>query len=98
MKIQLDTTKKTIKLDESVKLSELVEKLEELLPNGKWKEFSLEQNAITEWTHPIIWKEYYPINWKEYYPIKPYWETPWFSKTTTSSQCELKSGTYNIQL
>lgn len=42
MKIQLDTTNKTIKVEESVKLQELTDALEKLLPNGEWKEFKLE--------------------------------------------------------
>lgn len=41
MKIQLDTTNKTIKLEGEIKLSEMVSTLEKLLPKGLWKEFTL---------------------------------------------------------
>lgn len=53
MKIQLDTTQKTIKIEEQVKLSKLVETLERLLPKGEWKEFTLETNTtISYWSNP----------------------------------------------
>jgi len=59
MKLQLDTTEKTIKLENNVKLSELLKVLDQLLPNKKWTEFTLETNTtIRNWTAPIIIKEY----------------------------------------
>jgi hypothetical protein len=36
MKLQLDTDKKTIKIDESVKLTKLMQVVKKLLPNGEW--------------------------------------------------------------
>lgn len=55
MKIQIDTQAKTIKLEQSAKLSELNELLEKFLPNGEWKEYTLETNTIiNNWAAPII--------------------------------------------
>ena len=50
MRIQLDSEKKTIKIEGNVKLSELVKHLESLLPKdcklGYWKDYELECNTI----------------------------------------------------
>ena len=54
MKLQLDTTAKTIKIEETVNLGEFIEKVEMLLPNGQWKEYKLEVSIINNWTSPII--------------------------------------------
>ena len=55
MKIQLDTENKTIKLGKDVVLSKLIETLEKLLPNGEWKEFTLETHTvIRQWSHPVV--------------------------------------------
>lgn len=75
MKIQLDTTNKTIKVEESVNLQELTDALEKLLPNGEWKQFKLETNTIiTNWGAPIVIRE---RSW-------PYWwNSPWYSTGNT---------------
>jgi len=54
MKIQIDTKAKTIKIEEEVKISELFEMLEKLLPKGEWKKYKLESTVITNWANPII--------------------------------------------
>lgn len=54
MRIQLDTTERTIKLEENVKISELLTILKKILPNGEWKEFILENEVIYDWVRPII--------------------------------------------
>lgn len=103
MKIQLDTEKKTIKLDSNVKLEKLIDTLEKLLPKGEWKKFTLETNTqISYWTNPIIYREY---------PSYPYY--PWYCSTTTgntavgitggiatynSDDVLLQKGTYNIEV
>lgn len=70
MKIQLDTTNKTIKLESDVQLQKLVNTLEKLLPKGEWKSFTLETNTVIErWSNPIIIRE------RPYY--YPYREYPW---------------------
>lgn len=75
MKIQLDTTAKTVKVEESVNLGELINGLKKLLPNNEWKEFKLETGVqIVQWSNPIIYTR--PIYW---------WEQPWYNGTTGSS-------------
>jgi hypothetical protein len=69
MKMRLDTTKKTIKIDENVKLENFIKTLEKLLPEELWKEYTLEANtAIQNWQNPIIVEPYCPKN-PVYYPI-----------------------------
>lgn len=73
MKIQLDTTAKTIKVEESVNLGEFIEALKKLLPKDKWMQFKLEANTtILNWGNPIIIQPY------NYYP----WGQPWIAYGT----------------
>ena len=97
MKIQLDTEKKVIKVEEAVNLGELTETLERLLPNGEWKDFKLETQTQINWTSPIIIKEY-PYN------PKPWWQQPWITYGADSidlksqvTNYSLKSGVFNIE-
>jgi len=71
MKLQLDTTLKTIKVEGTVNLLELTETLERLLPNGVWKTFSLECGVSIVWVNP---QPIYP-SW----PYYPWWHTPTYS-------------------
>lgn len=103
MKIQLDTTSKTIKLEENVKIYSFMNFLKKLLPNNEWKEFTLETNTtISYWSNPVIIKEY----------PRPY-TSPWITWTSNNvnnfranysvkSQFDqgyqLKAGTYNIEV
>ena len=109
MKIQLDTENKTIKLEKEVVLSKLIETLDKLLPDGAWKEFTLETNTVIhQWSHPVVVPSVIP------YPVPPYprpsW--PWYSSTRLDSNLPpagdkgsagmnsnmmLKKGVYNIQ-
>ena len=87
MKIQLDTKNKTIKIENNVKLSELVDTLEKLLPKGLWKEFELQSNVtINNWSSPII---------IERETILP-WKYTWYN-TNNTNYTSLKSGVYNIE-
>lgn len=73
MKIQLDTTSKTIKIEENVLLSKLITTLNGLLPNKEWKKYTLETNTtITHWTAPYIIKEI-PVYPRPYYPSYPWY-------------------------
>jgi len=76
MKFQLDTKDKTIKVEGTVNLEELFEVLKKILPNGEWKQFSLESNTTITWVNPIT-IPYYP-----YYPPLPY---PWWQPSITYS-------------
>ena len=71
MKIQIDTTAKTIKVEEDVNLSELFEALERLLPS-EWKGYKMLSGTIIYWGNPIYVDIYKPV-----YPINPYpvWTT-----------------------
>ena len=95
MKIQLDTTNKTIKLEDRVEFSELIKTLNKLLPKGEWKKFTLETHTvINNWASPVV----FPL-----YPIykSPPREIPWYTATwdgvDKNDRCQLKAGTYNIE-
>jgi hypothetical protein len=96
MKIQLDTKAKTIKVEEKVNLGEFIEAVQRLLPDGVWKEFSLEANTVIHnWSYPIVIKDYQP-----YYP---WWHQPVTYTTSAEAVMSFNSdrlvqGTYNIDL
>lgn len=103
MKIQLDTTNKTIKIEENILISKLINTLKGLLPNNEWKKYTLETHTvINNWGSPYIIKEI-PIYPRPYYPAYPTF--PWYTtvgKTTTEykveNQMSLKSGVFNVEL
>lgn len=65
MKIQIDTSAKTIKLEQSAKITEILSVVKKLLPND-WKEYSLEAvTIINNWQNPVI------IPYWPYYPYQP---------------------------
>lgn len=104
MKIQLDTENKTIKLESEVELSKLVETLEELLPDGKWREFTLQTNTtITRWDYPVIIRER---------TLTPWYDQPWYVRSDRGTWSDgslktevtepkgtyaLKAGVFNIE-
>lgn len=102
MKIQLDTDRKTIKLEDNVLLSKLVETLNKLLPNKEWKKFTLETHTtITHWHEPIVVEK-----WHE--PVYPWYQPNYYStigdsilvkgyKATETSAMQLNSGVYNVE-
>lgn len=89
MKLQLDTDKKTIKIEESVNIGEFLKTLNQLLPNELWKEFTLEVVPLSiDWPqNPIIIPQpyvppVYPMNpvYPTYPPINPlYPDFPWIT-------------------
>jgi hypothetical protein len=94
MKIQMDTIAKTLKIEESVKLDKLVETLEKLLPDGEWKNYSLETHTvINNWNSPVIIREY-PIT-------RPWLENPWkptYMANPGVSKSSLQSGVFNLKV
>lgn len=97
MKIQLDTSQKTIKIENDVNLFELFNNLKKLLPDDEWKGFTLLTNTqITYWRDPIYIQPIY----------KHYYEQPWYYCNSTTAEYKvnnntdysLKAGTYNIEL
>lgn len=55
MRIQLNTTEKTIKLEESIEIGEFIDMCKKLFPNNMWRGFTLETNTTIEWINPIPW-------------------------------------------
>ena len=87
MKIQLDTTAKTIRIEEPVNLGEFIELLDkQILPDGHWKEFKLETQTIIGWVNPVI------IN-----PINPC-PYPWYDQPYYTTNSQLVSGVYNVDV
>jgi len=54
MKIQIDTKQKKIIIEETVKLKELFEFMQNLFPT-EWEKYSLESKTIVNWTNPIAY-------------------------------------------
>lgn len=62
MKMQIDTTAKTIKIEGDVKLSVLFDHLQKFFPGGEWEDYDLQTNTvINNWASPIIINKPYPI-------------------------------------
>jgi hypothetical protein len=79
MKLQIDTEAKTIAIEETIELDELIKALRVMFPNDEWKKYKLEPKVITNWWNPII-IDRYPS-----YPYNPY---PWTFKIDTGITCE----------
>lgn len=60
MRLQIDTKSKEIVIEESVNLEELFKMLKQLFPNDAWKSYKLKSQVITNWSSPIIIRDYYP--------------------------------------
>lgn len=64
MRIQLDTSEKTIKVEGTVPFKELIDTLKKLLPDKEWEKYTLESNTtIHNWSYPIYiekWRDPYP--------------------------------------
>lgn len=64
MKMQIDTTAKTIKIEGAVKLSVLFDQLQKFFPGGEWEDYDLQTNTvINNWASPIIINKPYPYPW-----------------------------------
>lgn len=74
MKIEINTQEKKIILLENANLGELFAFLEEILPDLKWREYSIEGSVVNNWAYPIInpivpYTPQTPINpWNPSYP------------------------------
>lgn len=62
MKIELDTTKKEVTIKESVNLHELYETLNDLLPGGEWREYTLKHVVSITIDHPYHTPNTTPIH------------------------------------
>lgn len=54
MKLQIDTTEKTIQVEEHIKLGDLIDTLDDLFPRYAWKEYQLKVNISTNWINETI--------------------------------------------
>jgi hypothetical protein len=83
MRIEIDTTEKSIKMLENIKLDELMELAQRLYPND-WREFKLipHTEIRRDWTQPYItpapyYEEHPWITSPNTYPsTNPYYENP----------------------
>lgn len=65
MKIQIDTATKTIRLEQGANLSDLIDFLEKIFPNGEWGEYTLETNTVIQnWGSPIVIERRIPYWWE----------------------------------
>ena len=93
MKIQLDTTNKIIRLEESVNLHDLFEELNKLLPDDMWKSFTLDISTPVNYPLSPI-----PIIIRESYNPYP---QPWITYTDSSSDTDkfyLAEGVFNVDI
>ncbi len=102
MKIQLDTTEKTIKLENDVLLGDFFERITTILPGDSWKEFKLLTETKIEWASPIIIEKTHPWIYPSI-PYEPYPYRPWItwcgdSVGDTKPAYIYNSGVYNIEL
>jgi hypothetical protein len=92
MKLQIDFTAKTIKLEGSENLKEFFNVLKKLFPQNEWQKFSLEtQTTIINWSNPIY---YHPT------PIPNTPVFPWYETISDASgprkDTIIYQGTYNV--
>ena len=98
MKIQFDTVLKTIKIEENIKLNDLIITLDKLFPQKEWIEFTLETNTIIQnWSYPI---------YIEKKPYEYWWQAPWVNCVSNNAieqpeypaKYTLNNGTFNIEI
>lgn len=75
MVIQIDFENKIIRIENSINLGELYEKLNELFKDNQWKEFLLSAVAKIEVVNPIT----YPLQPFTPYPTYP-WDQPYYQQ------------------
>ena len=85
MKLEINTQERKIRLLEEVNIGELFTFLKEILPDLKWKEYSIEGNVVYNVSNPIMpFTPYTPIG-----PINPTYPTapnyPWVTYCTSST-------------
>jgi hypothetical protein len=110
MKIQLDTTNKTIKVEGFILLGEFIDKIKVILPKKEWKTFILIPDVIiSNWINPIIIPWSIPVVPVYPYttPVYPYY--PWITCETSETKysngqissgisVEYNPGIYNIEI
>lgn len=69
MKLTIDTTAKTIKVEEQVSMGDLQAEIEKLLPK-EWKEYQIIPHTIQLQSYPV-YPATYPAS--PAYPLNPFW-------------------------
>ena len=90
MRLQIDTEAKTIRVEESIVIKDLMNGLRKLFPNGEWKEYKLETNCTIYWSNPIVIEPYRPYTW-------PWTSYPPYQYDTNPCIFTSSDGIYNIQ-
>jgi hypothetical protein len=98
MKLQIDTTNKTIKVEGNINLKELFDGLKRLLPEGEWEKFTLESNTIIEWINPITIPYVPYIPTVPTTPWNPWWQSPIVTCQGSSGTYTLNDGVYNVSI
>jgi hypothetical protein len=110
MKIQLDTTNKTIKVESNILLGEFIDKIKTILPKREWRRFTLIPDVIiSDWINPIFIPWSIPVVPVYPYttPVYPYY--PWITCETSETKyfdgqkssgmsIEYNPGVYNIEI
>jgi hypothetical protein len=89
MRIQLDTIKKTITIEEDINLHEFYEELNYILPGGLWREFTLRVGEIKGW-------DVKPYTTPNSFPPDPYPQI-WYTYQS-GTEISLNEGIYNITI
>ena len=102
MKIQFDTEEKIIRIEEKVNLGELIEKLDLLLPNSEWKEYTIEPvPTIVNWYNPYIVTQPIIAPLIQTYPPHdgtPFWKITCDSNTTNFPNDYVQQSIYNVEI
>lgn len=87
MRLQIDTNAKTIKVEQTVKIKELISAIKKLLPE-EWEDYSLETGTVIYWpSYPVIRYDSIPY-------VNPIWKWP----EVTCSSKTVSAGTYYCEI
>lgn len=71
MKLQIDTSLKTIKVEHLTNFGDLITALAGMFPDGQWREYSLDPGIIINWKDPYVIKT--PAsNPHQQFPFQPF--------------------------
>ena len=81
MKLQIDTDKKTIKIEENINLKKLIDSIKKLFPDKEWEGYELQTNTtILNWSSPVY------ITPKYDWSYKP-WNQPMYVQDYDTINC-----------
>lgn len=100
MKVQIDTEKKIIRVEQNIKLFELMNFLDKIYPDDEWQSFELETNCKIVIEQPITIQPFVqPINILPYIPSTPYKPLEIWCGTTSNGNCSnTLTGTINFEI